>query len=67
MGAFVRSFDVWVPTRGGFGTDVVVTHMYNEAFQFSRFGRAAAIGYILFAIIAAITFAFIFISKRSAR
>jgi ABC-type sugar transport system permease subunit len=68
MGAFVRSFDVvWVLTRGGFGTDVVVTHMYNEAFQFSRFGRAAAMGYVLFAIIAAITFAFLLITKRSGR
>ncbi|SDN78983.1 raffinose/stachyose/melibiose transport system permease protein [Ensifer sp. YR511] len=66
MGAFVRSFDVvWVLTRGGFGTDVVVTHMYNEAFQFSRFGRAAAMGYILFAIIAAISFTFLFFNRRS--
>lgn len=68
MGAFVRSFDVvWVLTRGGFGTDVVVTHMYNEAFQFSRFGRAAAMGYVLFAVIAVITFAFLLITKRSGR
>jgi len=68
MGAFVRSFDVvWVLTRGGFGTDVVVTHMYNEAFQFSRFGRAAAMGYILFAIIAAISFTFLFFNRRSGR
>ncbi|UIJ83210.1 carbohydrate ABC transporter permease [Rhizobium leguminosarum] len=68
MGAFVRSFDVvWVLTRGGFGTDVVVTHMYNEAFQFSRFGRAAAMGYVLFAIIAIITFTFVLISRRKLR
>lgn len=56
MGAFVRSFDVvWVLTRTGFGTDVVVTHLYNEAFQFGRFDRAAAMGYVLFAIIAVLS------------
>lgn len=60
MGAFVRSFDVvWVLTRAGFGTDVVVTHLYNEAFQFGRFDRAAAMGYILFAIIAVISFFYV--------
>lgn len=64
MGAFVRSFDVvWVLTRGGFGTDVVVTHLYNEAFQFSRFDRAAAMGYILFSIIAVITFLYVWASR----
>lgn len=64
MGAFVRSFDVvWVLTRGGFGTDVVVTHLYNEAFQFSRFDRAAAMGYILFAIIAVISFLYVWAGK----
>ena len=65
MGAFVRSFDVvWVLTRGGFGTDVVVTHLYNEAFQFSRFDRAAAMGYILFAIIAVISVCYVRASRR---
>lgn len=60
MGAFVRSFDlVWVLTRAGFGTDVVVTHIYNEAFQFGRFDRAAAMGFILFVIIAVISFAYV--------
>jgi raffinose/stachyose/melibiose transport system permease protein len=60
MGAFVRSFDVvWVLTRAGFGTDVVVTHLYNEAFQFGRFDRAAAMGYIIFAIIAVISFIYV--------
>lgn len=64
MGAFVRSFDVvWVLTRGGFDTDVVVTHLYNEAFKFSEFGRAAAMGYILFAVIAGISFAYVWASK----
>jgi len=64
MGAFVRSFDVvWVLTRGGFDTDVVITHLYNEAFKFSEFGRAAAMGYILFAVIALISFAYVWASK----
>lgn len=60
MGAFVRSFDVvWVLTRAGFGTDVVVTHLYNEAFQFGRFDRAAAMGFIIFGIIAVISFIYV--------
>jgi ABC-type sugar transport system permease subunit len=64
MGAFVRSFDVvWVLTRGGFDTDVVITHLYNEAFKFSEFGRAAAMGYILFAVIALIGFAYVWAGK----
>jgi raffinose/stachyose/melibiose transport system permease protein len=64
MGAFVRSFDVvWVLTRGGFDTDVVVTHLYNEAFKFSEFGRAAAMGYILFAVMALICFAYVWASR----
>jgi raffinose/stachyose/melibiose transport system permease protein len=64
MGAFVRSFDVvWVLTRGSFDTDVVVTHLYNEAFKFSEFGRAAAMGYILFAVIAVISFSYVMASK----
>ena len=66
MGAFVRSFDVvWVLTRGGFDTDVVVTHLYNEAFKFSEFGRAAAMGYILFAVIAVISFAYVWASESA--
>jgi len=60
MGAFVRSFDiVWVMTRAGFGTDVVVTRLYNEAFQFGRFDRAAAMGYVIFVIIAIISFVYV--------
>ncbi len=60
MGAFVRSFDVvWIMTRAGFGTDVVVTRLYNEAFQFGRFDRAAAMGYVIFVIIAVISFIYV--------
>lgn len=64
MGAFVRSFDVvWVLTRAGFGTDVVVTHLYNEAFQFGRFDRAAAMGFVIFAIIAVISFVYVRVAR----
>ena len=62
MGAFVRNFDlVWVLTRGGPGTasEVVLTRVYNEAFQFGRLGRASAMGYILFAIVAMIAFVYV--------
>ncbi|MBK8021849.1 MAG: sugar ABC transporter permease [Chloroflexi bacterium] len=62
MGAFVRNFDlVWVLTRGGPGTasEVVLTRVYNEAFQFGRLGRASAMGYILFAIVAVIAFVYV--------
>jgi len=66
MGAFVRSFDVvWVLTRAGFGTDVVATHLYQEAFQFGRFGRAAAMGYLLFIIIALISALYLWVQQRS--
>jgi raffinose/stachyose/melibiose transport system permease protein len=45
IGAFVRSFDVvWVLTRAGYGTDVVGTYIYREAFAFGRFDRATAAG-----------------------
>ena len=60
MGAFVRSFDlVWILTRSAAGTDVALTHIYNESFQFGRLGRAAAMGYVLFAIVAVISFVYV--------
>lgn len=66
MGAFVRSFDtVWVLTRGGFGTDVVVTRLYNEAFQFGRLDRAAAMGYLVFLLVA--VFSYLYIVARKER
>ena len=43
IGAFVRSFDVvWVLTRAGFDTQVVVTYLYTEAFKFGHFAEATA-------------------------
>lgn len=69
MGAFVRNFEVvWVLTRGGPGnaTDVVLTRIYNEAFQFGNLGRASAMGYILFVIVAVISFFYVRASKGGA-
>src|ERR1700722_2494771 len=64
MGAFVRSFDVvWVLTRAGFGTQVVVTYLYSEAFKFGHFAQATATGYILLVIIAIFAFAYYFLSN----
>lgn len=55
MGAFVRSFDlIWVLTRGSADTQVAVTEIYNEAFQFQKFGSSAAMGYVLFVVVAVI-------------
>jgi raffinose/stachyose/melibiose transport system permease protein len=64
MGAFVRSFDVvWVLTRAGFGTQVVVTYLYSEAFKFGHFAQATATGYILLVIIAIFAFTYYFLSN----
>lgn len=60
MGAFVRSFDlVWVLTRGGAGTEVVLTRIYNEAFQFGRMGAASALGYLLFGVVAILSIIYV--------
>jgi ABC-type sugar transport system permease subunit len=60
----VRSFDVvWVLTRAGFGTQVVVTYLYGEAFRYGHFDRATAMGYILLVIAAAISLAYSTILK----
>lgn len=60
MGAFVRSFDlIWVLTRGSADTQVVVTMIYNEAFQFQKFGSAAAMGFVLFGVVAVISLGYI--------
>ncbi|MGB4136159.1 MAG: sugar ABC transporter permease [Microbacterium sp.] len=63
-GAFVRSFElVWVLTKGTAGTDVVLTSMYTEAFQYGRFGRAAAMGVLLFLLTAVIAFLYTRLSR----
>ena len=66
MGAFVRSFDVvWVLTRGGFGTDVLVTHLYNTAFRHGEFDRATAMGFIVLALIAIISLGYARIARSA--
>lgn len=63
-GAFVRSFElVWVLTQGTAGTNVVLTSMYLEAFQYGRFGSAAAMGFVLFVVTAVFSYLYVWISK----
>lgn len=61
----LQVFDIVYAATGAGGTSsaggpanatmTVVLHMYNTAFKFSRMGRAAALAFILFAIIMVIT------------
>ena len=45
----MKVFDiVKVVTNGNFGTQVLANDMYNQAFQFARVGRGAALAVILF-------------------
>lgn len=54
-GAFVHNFSlIWVMTEASRPTEVVTTLMYKEAFQMGQLGSAAAMGYVLFAIVAVI-------------
>lgn len=65
IGAFVRSFDiVWVLTRAGYGTDVLGTYIYREAFTFGRFDRATAAGLLLALILGALFGLARFVSTR---
>jgi len=44
----LKTFDiVYVTTNGRFNTEVLANRMYNELFNFSQFGRAAAIAIVL--------------------
>ncbi len=48
----LKKFDmVWVMTAGNFETDVVATLMFKQMFNFSDFGRAAALAVVLLAAI----------------
>ncbi len=61
-GAFVTNFDlVWVMTGGGpnHASEVVLTRMVLEGFQYGRLGYSAAMGYVLFIIVAIISFFYI--------
>lgn len=63
-GAFVRSFElVWVLTQGTADTNIVLTTMYTEAFQYGRFGSAAAMGFVLFVVTALISYLYVWLSK----
>ena len=66
MAAFIiRSLDafkvfeyVWAITRGGPGekTETILFHIYKEGFRFFRMGQAAAMGYVLVAVLVLLTF-----------
>lgn len=57
IGSFQVFGAVYVMTEGGplRSTDVVVYHIYQEAWEFLRFGDAAAMSWVLFAIIFFVT------------
>ena len=57
IGSFQIFGAVYVMTEGGplHSTDVAVFHIYEEAWEFFRFGNAAAMSWVLFAIIFLVT------------
>jgi multiple sugar transport system permease protein len=57
IGSFQVFGAVYVMTEGGplGSTDVAVFHIYREAWEFLRFGSAAAMSWVLFALIFAVT------------
>lgn len=57
IGSFQIFGAVYVMTEGGplHSTDVAVFHIYEEAWEYFRFGRAAAMSWILFALIFGVT------------
>lgn len=57
IGSFQIFGAVYVMTEGGplHATDVAVFHIYEEAWEFFRFGSAAAMSWVLFAIIFLVT------------
>jgi multiple sugar transport system permease protein len=67
---FIGSFQVfgliYVMTHGGPGhdTSVYIYYLYQVAFQFGKFGYAAALAWILFVVIAAVTYAQWKLQKR---
>ena len=57
IGSFQVFGAVFVMTQGGplHSTDVAVFHIYLEAWEFLRFGKASAMSWVLFAVIFAVT------------
>ncbi len=54
----LKAFDiVYVMTNGAFDTDVLANRMYNELFNFTQAGRAAAIAVVLMLAISPVLFA----------
>ena len=69
IGSFQVFGLVYVMTEGGplGATDVAVYHIYREAWEFLRFGNAAAMSWILFAVVFAATWLhFRFLEGRGA-
>jgi multiple sugar transport system permease protein len=68
IGSFQIFGAVYVMTEGGplGATDVAVYHIYKEAWEFLRFGSAAAQSWVLFAIIFSVTWLhFRFLERRA--
>jgi multiple sugar transport system permease protein len=57
IGSFQVFGLVYVMTEGGplHATDVAVFHIYEEAWELQRVGSAAAMSWVLFAVIFAVT------------
>lgn len=69
IGSFQVFGLVYVMTEGGplGATDVAVYHIYREAWEFLRFGNAAAMSWVLFGVVFAATWLhFRFLERRSA-
>lgn len=69
IGSFQVFSLVYVMTEGGplGATDVAVYHIYREAWEFLRFGNAAAMSWILFGVVFAATWLhFRFLERRGA-
>ena len=69
IGSFQVFGLVYVMTEGGplGATDVAVYHIYREAWEFLRFGNAAAMSWLLFAVVFAATWLhFRFLERRGA-
>jgi len=66
IGAFQLFDEAFVMTRGGpaQATTTIVYYIYQNAFQFSRFGKASAIAWVLFAVIFVFTLIQIRLQRR---
>lgn len=66
IGSF-KVFDIiYTMTHGGplYATEVTATRMISEAFTYSRFGYAAAYSCLIFIIIAAFSFIYLWLNRR---